>query len=88
MANFFVDTCNQNKNQWIIETHSELLLLRLKRHIRAGRINVSDVCVLYVDPDDDSPQSEILELRLNEQGEFLDEWPDGFFEESYKEMQE
>ena len=27
-----------------------------------------------------------VQLRLDADGEFLDEWPDGFFEESYREM--
>ena len=30
--------------------------------------------------------AEILRLRIDSSGEFVDEWPDGFFEESYREM--
>ncbi|MFV1964547.1 MAG: DUF3696 domain-containing protein [Pirellulaceae bacterium] len=28
----------------------------------------------------------IQRLRLDEEGEFIDEWPHGFFEESYNEV--
>jgi predicted ATPase len=30
--------------------------------------------------------AEILRLRIDGAGEFVDEWPDGFFEDSYREM--
>lgn len=72
------------KNQWIIETHSETLILRLQKHIRKGRIRAEDIAVLYVEPG--SAGSRILHLRLDQSGEFMDEWSDGFFEEGYREL--
>ncbi len=70
--------------QWIVETHSETLLLRLKRRMREGRIRPEHVTVLYVDPGRNG--SEVKPLRLNERGDFLDEWPRGFFEEAFNEV--
>jgi predicted ATPase len=72
-------------NQWIVETHSEALMLRLQRRIREGKLDPAAVSVLYVRPAGRNG-AEILRLRLDEAGEFIDEWPDGFFEESYREM--
>ena len=71
-------------NQWIVETHSESLILRLQRRIREKTLSCEDVSVLYVDPGDQG--SRILHLRLDEAGEFRDPWPDGFFEERYAEV--
>lgn len=71
-------------NQWIVETHSETLMLRLQRRIRERQIHYKDICVLYVEPS--SNGSTVTELRLDERGEFFDEWPDGFFEEDVREL--
>ena len=85
LGSIFVDCI---KGEWskqlIIETHSEHLMLRVQRLIREGRLSCQDVSVLYVLKDQDG--SHCLPLRLDENGEFLDEWPDGFFEEGFREM--
>lgn len=73
-------------NQWIIETHSESLMLRLQRRIKEGVIRPSDVSVVYVEPSQNGTGSKVHHLALDDDGEFIDEWPDGFFEESYDEV--
>ena len=77
----------RGEKQWIVETHSELLILRIQRRIREGKLDPSAVSVLYVDP---SPAGEsgstITPLRLDENGDFMDDWPDGFFEEGFGEL--
>ena len=71
-------------NQWLIETHSESLMLRLQRRIKEKKLSASDIVVLYVMPGMEG--STVLRLRLDENGDFIDEWPQGFFEESFQEM--
>lgn len=73
------------QNQWIVETHSEALILRLQKRIRQGVIRKDDVSILYVAPSAEYGSS-IIPLRLDDGGEFLDEWPEGFFEESFYEL--
>lgn len=80
-----IGTIRGPRNQWLVETHSELLVLRLQRRIREGIISHKDVSVLYVDPQDDGG-SAIRRLELDEDGTFIDEWPQGFFEEGYREI--
>lgn len=72
-------------NQLIVETHSEHLMLRLQRRIREGTLSSADIAVLYVDQDA-SGSADVLRIRLSEDGEFLDEWPKGFFEERLDEI--
>lgn len=84
LAEFFVDTCKNN--QWIIETHSESLMLRLQKLLRTKdtRIKPEDISIIYVNPT--SNGSKIHHIRLNEDGNFRDEWPAGFFDERIDEI--
>lgn len=98
LADFFIETARlpmpgaqrsrqrrERGHQWILETHSEALMLRLQRRVREGRVHPDDVCVLYVHSD--GPHgSAVMRLHLDDRGEFLDEWPDGFFEETFLEL--
>jgi hypothetical protein len=81
--------------QIIAETHSEHLLLRLLRRVRQAAdperaldphsLGREDLVVLYVDPKADGT-STIKHLRIAKDGEFIDRWPKGFFEERWTEL--
>jgi predicted ATPase len=81
-------------NNFIIETHSEHLLLRIMKRMRETaegrledqslRLTPNDVCLLYVDSH--KGKTFMRELRLDVDGSLLSRWPNGFFEESYREM--
>ncbi len=90
IADLMIDTIADEpgkRKQWIVETHSELLILRLQRRIREGKIKPEDISVLYVDPNDESTEgSAIKVLRLGEDSYFKDQWPDGFFAEGLMEQ--
>jgi hypothetical protein len=69
-------------NQWIIETHSEALMSRIQRRIREGTLSADSVSVLYVEEAcAERPYSQIIQLRLNADGDFIDRWPRGFFDD-------
>jgi hypothetical protein len=77
---------------FLIETHSEHLLLRILRRIRQtaeGResrdlkLTPDRVAVYYVEST--APGTQLRRLRINEEGRFDDRWPQGFFEEREKE---
>ena len=64
----------ESNNTFIPETHSEHLILRLMRRIREGKISPDDVGVVFAS----SPLargSRFIELRIDEEGDFIDEWP-------------
>ena len=71
-------------NQFIIETHSEHLILRLQRLVRKKEIKPEDVSVIYVSRGPEGAESQCL--RLDEDGDFIDEWPNGFFPERLREL--
>lgn len=95
LADVFIESALGNrKNTFILETHSEHLILRLLRRIREttdGSLPVGsiplrpdDVCVLYIDPQGDS--SRVVELPIAADGDFSRQWPEGFFTDREKEL--
>lgn len=79
-----IDTTPEHFTQWVIETHSEAMMLRVQKRIREGKVEPGYVSVLYVSPGADG--SSVRRLRLGEDGEFLDEWPGGFFEDRFSDV--
>lgn len=78
----------------LIETHSEHIMLRLLRRIRETNdkelppgvlgLEPRDLSVIYVEGSDEGVR--FRALRVDEEGEFLDHWPKGFFEERAGEL--
>ncbi len=85
LAELVVQSASTRGNQFILETHSEHLLLRIRRLIRRETIPAELVSILYVDPRIDGT-ADVIEIDLGDDGEFLDEWPDGFFPERFNEL--
>lgn len=94
LADLFIQSAKERGNRFLIETHSEHLILRVMRRIRETfedklpegmkPITTDDVCVLYVEPGENG--SIVREMPLNERGELVKGWPGGFFEEALNEM--
>ena len=83
LADLFVEHISKNpRGQLIIETHSEHLLLRIRRRIASGVLPADKVAVLYIERK--QAQSQIQQLDLDPEGHFL-HWPSGFFEDGYRE---
>lgn len=90
---FIESALGERGNTFILETHSEHLILRFMRRMREthqGRqtglppITPDDVSVLYVEPN--GTRSIVREMPLNELGELVKSWPGGFFEEGLREQ--
>lgn len=95
LADVFIESAlGDRKNTFIIETHSEHLMLRFLRRIREtssggvepGRVPLSpnDIQVVYVQPT--SNGSLVHDLPVTEDGEFAARWPQGFFTERAREL--
>jgi hypothetical protein len=91
---FLQSALGENRNRFLIETHSEHLLLRVMRRMRetsegtlpngVPKVIPSDVALLYVEID--GPRSIVREMPLNDKGELVKAWPGGFFEEGLREV--
>lgn len=68
----------------IVETHSEHLLLRLRRLIAEGKISTDEVALYYVERTGDA--SSVRPVRIERNGHIAeDEWPAGFFGDALEE---
>lgn len=96
LGDLFIDSATREgtRQPLLIETHSEHLILRLLRRIRETTEGELPESVLPLQPDDLSVQYventvegvRITRLRVDEQGEFIDRWPKGFFLERAEEL--
>lgn len=78
----------------LVETHSEHIMLRLLRRVREQSENElppgilgltpNDLSVVYVEATEQGPV--FKKLRVSEDGDFVDNWPKGFFEERAEEL--
>ncbi len=73
----------QMKKRYIIETHSENVLLGLRRLISdpSSKIKPEDAVIYFID--NDNGVSTIEEITINKSGE-LSSWPAGVFSEGYE----
>jgi hypothetical protein len=97
LGDILVEQVNrENPGRYFIETHSDYLLLRCLRRIRETsngkysaesklRLKPEDISILYFEPQTDGVTS-IKKIRASTQGDFLDRWPRGFFEERGKDL--
>ena len=74
----------RGSKNFIVETHSETILLRLLKEIRNKNLKQKDLKVFYVDKDKNG--SEIIEMDISEEGELISQWPEGFFSTELDEM--
>lgn len=95
LADLFARYAIEHKKLMLLETHSEHLMLRLLRRIREVPSDASEaeihqsldkdsVSVVYVQPSAEG--TTFKRLRIDDRGDFLDEWPQGFFDERDKEL--
>ncbi|WP_180172585.1 AAA family ATPase [Acinetobacter sp. YH12023] len=89
------DLLSQNTEHvnYLIETHSEHLILRLRKRIRQNTDNEvpvglkafshNKVIINYLEPSKDGVK--VRRIRMDEDGEFRDPWPNGFFHERLDE---
>ncbi len=94
LADLFISQISRKSVRFLLETHSEHLILRLLRRIRettnnelpegAPPLRPDQVSVMYIDNDEKGFRA--TNLRIDETGEFIDRWPKGFFVEREEEL--
>ena len=68
----------------VVETHSEMVLLRARRWIAEGRLPAHSVLVYWIHTE--AGRGSLLQkIGIRESGE-MDSWPDGVFLEDYDEI--
>lgn len=84
LGDLFIEIANEDKTL-IIETHSEHLIRRIQRRIAENKISNKDVIFYYVTIGKEG--SQLQRLEIDEEG-YIENIPEGFFDEDYKEASE
>lgn len=84
IAELLLDNLAGPARPLIVETHSEMVLLRARRWIAEGRLPAENVLVywVYTEP---GRGSILQKIKVDDNGE-MDSWPDGVFIEDYEEI--
>jgi len=78
---------------FILETHSEHLMLRLLRRIRETNektvpenksLSPAELSIYFIEQGDEGISCK--PIRVDQEGDFIDRWPKGFFNERVKEL--
>lgn len=84
LANVFVESLYENNNEFVIETHSELIVLRFLKLIREKKLNYEDFSIHFIEKNKEG--SSIKKIEINEDGSLCTSWPGGFFKERLDEF--
>jgi hypothetical protein len=83
LADFFVDICSPSKQNtgggrsFVIETHSEYFLNRLRRRIADKTLPHNDIAIYYVHPTGEPGKPKLERLKVPTNGDFV--WPRDFY---------
>lgn len=88
LAQRFVDSILEDKNKrYLIETHSENFVLRLRKLVAQREIKPNDLAIYYVEYNDESKSSNLRQIKIDEFGNIPnDDWPSGIFSEASVEV--
>jgi predicted ATPase len=76
-GNYIVEQVNLNNKNYVIETHSEYLLNRLRLEIVRGNLKEEDLCVYFLE--NDGKEVKIHDLKFTKKGGIKNA-PDSFFD--------
>ena len=88
LAKLFARTAKELNLCYLIETHSENLLLGIREAVvdRENPLTEKDVLIYFVDEDEDG-SAYLRRIEINSEGD-LSDWPTGVFNESYEILNE
>ncbi len=94
MGDLFISQIQEKERCFLLETHSEHLMLRLLRRIREtdenelppGKfpLHPEQLAVYFVEQSQAGITA--IPIRISQEGEFIDRWPRGFFSERMEEL--
>lgn len=93
LGDLFLQAARKYRRNFLIETHSEAMLLRMMKRIRQTQDGELPKGVPAADSDDveicliqnEGKGVTVTQMRMNDRGEFVKPWPKGLFEESLRE---
>jgi predicted ATPase len=85
LGELFVNSVVEDTNKkYLIETHSQNLLLRIRSLVASGVLNASDLQIYFVDFNEEDGVSNLKSIDVDVKGN-VSFWPDDIFNESFNE---
>lgn len=82
IAQLFVESIKDDENKnYLIETHSQNFVLRLRRLVAEGELSNKDIAIYYVDFDEELNESKLSKIYIDDKGG-VEWWPEGVFGET------
>jgi predicted ATPase len=85
LADLYVQAIERTTVRFLVETHSETLLLRVRRRIAEGVLDPDSVAIYFVEHSHGAANARRIEVDADGN---LDYWPAGVFSEDYEETRE
>lgn len=84
----FIAEMARKGRRYLIETHSEYLLMRLATEVRRGNLSPDDIAIYFLDLDEHG-HTQFRHIPLEEDGRLPPpgEWPEGFFDTDIEEAE-
>jgi predicted ATPase len=83
LADLYVSAIRNTSIRFLIETHSETFLLRLRRRVAEGDLRADQLALYFVDSDGES--SHAHRIDVDDFGN-VSYWPEGIFAENFEEV--
>lgn len=83
LAELFVESIGDG-GKFLIETHSQNFVLRLRRLVAEGKLDENSIQMYYVDYDEERNISELKKIIIHKDGS-VEYWPENIFTESLSE---
>ncbi|MEK2488560.1 DUF3696 domain-containing protein [Kitasatospora purpeofusca] len=83
IADLYVDAAQRSQVRFLVETHSENFLLRLRRRVAERKLRPEDVKIYFVEQAEGS--ATLRKIEVDTLGN-LDYWPRGVFAEDFEEV--
>jgi len=78
---FANSTLGTSFKRYLIETHSQNFVLRLRRMVAEGKLDKDNLVIYYVDFDEEKGESNLQKITVFEDGK-VDYWPSNIFSET------
>lgn len=83
LADLYIRAIDTGPVRFLVETHSETFLLRLRRRVAEGALDAKRLALYFVD--DEGEFSTVRRINVDDLGN-VDYWPEGIFEEGFEEV--
>jgi len=70
LCDFFIESIKRNKSKYIIETHSEYFIERIRTHIMKEPKLTENVAIYYIDQNEKTSSSEKTQITIDSKGNY------------------